>query len=498
MASPIPGCTNPQSLPGRLPKLSYRTGSCDTESVSSASTRFTISTASTTPTSPLNYSLCPSPPSPPSEMSLPSSPQQSQCAPPSLSSKTSSSIPRKRSKFFSGLFSVKEPSAQALQDYQRHLMKQGGGRVSAVGMPGVSSAKLPATVPKVNSKWDGVPQTLKEKEKEKQQDAASQAMSGASRQLETSWSGGSERRATSTADSSKKRFSRGTLGGVSMQSGSSNNLAELYGWEASSYHNGSSAIDFAVEHRPTTSRSTSSSSAPPLKQNSSFSPHDPPRPPAVLFPPMGLSPPSRFGSPNPPALSYSPMLTPYESSPATPDAPSQFISLASLRSEASRQENIKATLLEATASSEKVVVKSAGVNILGPPAAAKRKLKPTPLQPSDQRPGTSGGEYQVSSILRREAPVQKKTPSPRPPLSSYFPNTVDTPSSDPPAKLPARNNSTRERLGLGMSIKNQIAAPWQSPDGATDLNAEGERIITPTPESGQSLRRKSRMTLFKK
>ncbi len=480
MASSISGYT---TLPNRLPKLSYRSKACDTESIKSASTGFTGSTVSTTPTSPLHSNFCPSPRSPPSEMSLPSTSRQSSYAPSARPSQTSN-LPKKRSNFFSGLFGVKEPSAQALQDYQRQLMKQGGGRVTAVGMPGVSSAKLPATVPKVNSKWDGVPQTLKEKEK--QQDAARQSMSRSSRHLSTSRSEGSDHRSTSTADSSRKRLSRGTLGGVSMQSGSSNNLAELYGWEISSYHSGSSAIDFAAEHRPTTSRTISSRSAPPLQQNSSFPPHDPPqdppRPPAIPLPSTELSPPSCFGSPNPPALSYSPMLTPYESSPATPDAP--FTSLISPKPGASPQESTETTLLEASGSVEEVIVRSAGVNILGPPGTAKRKPRPTPLQSSDQRPSTSGAEFQFSS--------------PHPPIASYFPNTINTPTSDSPAKLPARHNSTRERLGLGMSLKNQIAAPWQSPDQATNINAEGERIVTPTPEGRQTLRRKSRMTLFKK
>ncbi|KAL9137428.1 MAG: hypothetical protein Q9175_001352 [Cornicularia normoerica] len=426
-------------------------------------------------------------------MSLPSCPVQSSFSPSSVSSKRSSKLPKKRSNIFSGLFSVKEPSAQALQDYQRQLMKQGGGRVTAVGMPGVSSAKLPATVPKVNSKWDGVPQTLREKGK--QQDTARQSISGLSRQLSTSKSRKSECRATSTADSSRKSLSRGTLGGVSMQSGSSNNLAELYGWETSSYHSGSSAIDFAADHRPTTPRTTSSWSAPPLQ--SSFSPHDPPRPPAISFPSTELSLPSRFGSPDPPALSDSPMLTPCDSSPATPDAPSPFISLTWPTIEASPQENTKTTLLETSASADEVIVKSAGVNILGPPAAAKRKPRPTPLQPSNQRSNTSGPGFKFNSKPRREAPVQKDTPSPRPTLASYFPNTITTSNTESPAKLPARQNSTREKLKLCMNLKNQIAAPWQSSEQATDVNAEGERIITPTPEGGQSLRRKSRMTLFK-
>lgn len=378
-------------------------------------------------------------------------------------------------------------------------MKQGGGRVTAVGMPGVSSAKLPAKVPKVNSKWDGVPQTMREKER--QYDAASQSVLGSSRHLSISKLGGSDRRSTFTADSSKKRLSRGTIGGVSMQNCSNNSLAELYGWETNSSHSGSSCIDFAAEHRPTSSRTTSSWSAPSPQQSPSIPPHDLPRPPSISFPSTELSPPSRLGSPNLPALSYSPMLTPYESLPATPDTPSSFISPSTPKLEADPQDPAKSCLLEIPGSTEEVIVKSAGVNILGPPAAAKRKPRPTPLQPSDQRPKTSGAEFQFSSILRSEAPAQKDMPTSRPLLGSYFPSTMGTPNTDLPTKERAGRNSTRERLGLGMSLKSQLAAPPQSSEQANDVNevnAESERIITPTPQSGQSHRRKSRMTLFKK
>lgn len=487
MTSSIHPYTNPQLLPNRLPKLSYRTRSCETESVSSASTGFSRSTSSTTPTSPLRSDFCPSPRSPPSEMSLPFSPRQSTFAPSTRSPGSSSTVPKKQSNFFSSLFSVKEPSAQALQDYQRQLMKQGGGRVTAVGIPGVSSAKLPATVPKVNSKWDGVPQIVKEKEK--QQDTA---------RLCTSKSEGSQHRATSAADSSRRRLSRGTLGGVSVQSSSSNHLAELYGWETSSYQSGSSATDFAAEHRPSTSRTTSSWSAPSLQPNSSFPSRDTSQPSATPPTPTDLPLPSCCGSPDLPALSYSPMLTPYDSSPATPDAPSPFTGLAPPLSEAVSHEKNMTTLLGVPGSAGEVIVKSAGVNILGPPAVAKRKPRPSPLQSSDQRPNTSGGGVQLNSILRREAPIQKDTPSPRPLPNSYFPTTITTPNSDPSIKVLNRRNSTRERPGLGMNLKNQMAAPWQLPEQSTAVNAKDERIVTPTPEGGQAAKRKSRMTLFKK
>ena len=488
MASPSPSCTSPQGQPLRLPKLSYRTKSCDTESVSSASTGLTRSTASTTPTSPLQSDFCPSPRSPPSEMSLPSSPRQSSFGP---SPKAPSNLNKKGSKFLSGLFGVKEPSAQALQDYERQLKKQGRGRVSAVGMPGVSSAKLPATVPKVNSKWDGVPRTVKEREKHG--DARRQSTSGLSRRPGSSRSGESDHRATSTADSARRRLSRGTLDGVSTRSGSSNTLAELYGWENNSPHSGSSTINFSAGHGPTTSRS-----APSLPKTSSVSPHEPPASLAITSPPVELSAPSPSGSSNPPSLSSSPVLTPFDSSPATPDAPPPLISLVPPRLESNHGESTNNALLEAPGFAKEVVVKSAGVNILGPPAAAKRKPKPTPLQPCEKHANTSGAGFQSSSGFGQDVPVPKVTPSPRPSLASCFPNTTGTPDSNASANALTRLDSTHERLLLGMNLKNRAAAQRHYADPAKGVNAKGEKIITPTTEGGKSLGRKSRMAIFRK
>ena len=65
-----------------------------------------------------------------------------------------------------GFFTIKEPSQQAWMDYQASIKKQQADRRSRspnVGVPMVSSAKLPSSVPAVNSKWDGVPQGAKER-----------------------------------------------------------------------------------------------------------------------------------------------------------------------------------------------------------------------------------------------------------------------------------------------------------------------------------------------
>lgn len=109
------------------------------------------------------------------------------------------------------------------------------GRPVAVGMPGVSSARLPPTVPKVNTKWDGVPQALKEKEKEKPRDKHRQSLSAASTK--------------DTPDRKPAPVSRTTTSHSNSSAGSGNRLAEIYGWSTPNSSSGSIAKDFALEHK---------------------------------------------------------------------------------------------------------------------------------------------------------------------------------------------------------------------------------------------------------
>jgi hypothetical protein len=74
------------------------------------------------------------------------------------------SATQKKKGLFGGLFVSKEPTALALERLAAQLEAQ-HGELSSRAIPGVSSSKLPQHVPKVNTKWDGVPEVLKEREK---------------------------------------------------------------------------------------------------------------------------------------------------------------------------------------------------------------------------------------------------------------------------------------------------------------------------------------------
>ncbi|KAL9635279.1 MAG: hypothetical protein Q9164_003564 [Protoblastenia rupestris] len=492
MASTAPGYLSPQSQSTlRTPRLKYRTSSNDVETIGTATSNQSSISITSNLTSPTQSDFCISPRYPPSDVTTSSrssapSIAESSSTPPGTPGKP----PKKKQSFFSGLFTVKEPSAQALADYQKQLSKHGTvkhGRVTAVGMPGVSSATLPPEVPKVNSKWDGVPQSLKEKDRKKHAGTSHPTLTG-SRDVSTAESGSSAASSTRTSHS-RRTQSRGTLGGTSMytahSSGSRNHLADLYGWEVTENTSGGSARSVSMEHsRPSVSRSTSAKSAHTLPSNASAL-FDIPKPPKI--------PKSYFDhplSPDPPAHSHSPSLTPRESLPTTPNEPSSFVSTVPKGSQNTlqdsqddRPDDLRVTIIEAPTAIDEVITKSSGINILGPPLSAKRGHK-SPL--SQRNDVTSARSLALHPILKKES----STPQQRPPINSCIQCPPSSDRSQP-------ENSVKERLGIGLHLKiHDQAATWELPE---QHYGNGERTLTPTPESdSHSLRKKSRISLFKK
>ncbi len=80
-------------------------------------------------------------------------------------SKSDKAEKKRKSNMF-GFLTLKEPSTAALEQYaeqQRKLAQVRGGKATAVGIQSVSSQKLPPTVPKVNSRWNGLPEDPRSK-----------------------------------------------------------------------------------------------------------------------------------------------------------------------------------------------------------------------------------------------------------------------------------------------------------------------------------------------
>ncbi|EXJ57760.1 uncharacterized protein A1O5_12318 [Cladophialophora psammophila CBS 110553] len=88
--------------------------------------------------------------------------------------KSNAAPQKKKPSIFGGLFQVREPTQIALDQVAAQMIAQHGS-TSATKVPNVRLEKMPHFVPKVNSKWDGIPESAKQrerKEKEKEKDRA--------------------------------------------------------------------------------------------------------------------------------------------------------------------------------------------------------------------------------------------------------------------------------------------------------------------------------------
>ncbi|KAI4175221.1 MAG: hypothetical protein LQ343_001757 [Gyalolechia ehrenbergii] len=264
------------------------------------------------------------------------------------------------------------------------------GRANAVGLPGVSSAKLPPTVPKVNSRWNGVPQTTKERSKERSISEQPLSNPSASRPLYTSRSTGSNMTSSTLSSTSSTRSAPRSNGKLKFDH-SNGNLSDIYGWEAGTPSSSSSTRSLQLEPRG------SGTSAATLCNVGSLS-MDPPLSPATPEPSCGLS------ANTPPALEpssnlCSPVIPPALPSPLTPDSsvqsPPTLPPFNSQPNDASLKES-------SVPGKEGVVLTSSGTNVLGPPVSATRKIQITTF------PSGKGTDFEPpsdipSSILKRPA-----------------------------------------------------------------------------------------------
>ncbi|KAF2109557.1 hypothetical protein BDV96DRAFT_651985 [Lophiotrema nucula] len=161
--APAPEMARAAPLP-RIPKLAYRNPlPADQVSLSSAST-----SASETPSNEASSEQRLSTPSSTGTSSpvRPSFESRSLTSPSLASSNASvststKSAKKKKAGAVRGFLTLKEPSQSAFEQFAEQQRKQQadkGGKTTPNGN-GISPQKLPATVPKVNSKWDGLPDT---------------------------------------------------------------------------------------------------------------------------------------------------------------------------------------------------------------------------------------------------------------------------------------------------------------------------------------------------
>lgn len=462
MASPVHSVSSQQLPIPHMPKLQYRTKSSDsinfaqpdsTSSMSTVSISFSSGVASTAPTSPGPSAHCLSPRTK-KEGAKTISPVDSMASSVPQSSRllhASRKNPKRRGKSFFGFFGVKEPSQQAFEDYQRQLRKKGGtknGRVNAVGLSGVSSAKLPPTVPKVNSKWDGVPQGVKDKGKQKQI-APPPSSGGYSRSIGTS---GSEASMSAVSSTTRSRASSRHSSAAGPQQCSATSLSDLYGWESESRSSGSTPGNAIKAH----DKARQSSLASTIRKPHVLGPNPPPLPPSIpeeyLVQSLDTSLRSAQSERCPsPALST--QKSPLDASATA----SSSKNLPCNQSDRPTKAVIKTTTREIPATDE-VILNSNGFRILGPPASARRKSKSPFLAGEAKEMLVPGGETTLDSESKMETIPYRPSPLARlntsasiAPLEGFTPRTNPTPEghhASPSALDEGRKLRKKSRLGL--------------------------------------------------
>ncbi|KAI4124188.1 MAG: hypothetical protein LQ338_004936 [Usnochroma carphineum] len=320
-------------------------------------------------------------------------------------------VPKKKSSSFFKFLSVKEPSTQAFEAYQEQMKKRGttqSGRANAVGLPGVSSAKLPPTVPKVNSKWDGVPQAAKERRKRDDNLDGQSLCSAATRPLYTSRSTGSNMTGLTacSTSSTSSAASAPRANGKLMFDNDTNNLSDLYGWESGSPSNASSTRSLPLE-----SGGSSTSASTPCREGS----------PSFLFQPPSICKSSCALSANhpppvdPSSNSSSPIVRPALQSPASPNGSLHALPLSPRGGHLNSITPAKGSF---PADDKRVVLASSGANVLGPPVSATNRAGTTRSPVAKANPNTPvrTSPPQTNSILKRPALTSHEVwPIPPPP-----------------------------------------------------------------------------------
>jgi hypothetical protein len=384
------------------------------------------------------------------------------------STKTSTpSIQKKKSSSIFGFLKTKEPSTQAWLEYQESIRKQQAGqdgRVSAVGLPMVSSAKLPSKVPKVNSKWDGVPGGVAQREKERK------AAKGENHKAQVKFLTGETTGGSSARSRSSSRSRNTDMYGYSTQDSVSSfgtqptisgsaacSTPDLVWTPASIDQKGFasmmgdptksgpstplSEVDCFVSYFPETLRAREEHKGSGLE--------DPPEIPKL-------------------SLVIAPLTPPHTRSL---HSNTYLIPKSTTKTIAS---DIQTTILNVP-SPKKVMLKSSGLDVLGPPVCAQRKANASSCS-LDKAQGTLVSSPQAS-ILKKDSTPQRPQGPTRPTLSSYV-------------------ISAHSR---GSTSRNHLVAPWSSPESPPILAPciEVERSLTPTPLEPKGKPRKGRISFFR-
>ena len=406
---------------------------------------------------------------------------------PSFQLSSTSDKPPKKKSFLSSLFSVKEPSSQALASYEKQLKSAGtlrDGPIVASRMPGVSSAKLPAHVHKTNSKWDGNPATANKVVK-KDNNGSGDRLQPPSRE-----SFGHRSTPSSSSDSMqhsiRRPSSRATMSAASFHTAHSNcsrnQLAEIYGWEVADFSSIAGSGSSIAGTRAPSLRSNYNSTA-------NIAAQDPLEPPKIPDEYMFTAPEHKGSSPRLPAHSHSPALTPCDELPLTPLGPSPMKEVSSVDSEQTLHEaedadrsDIRKTVIEAPNQVGEVILTSSGINILSPPISARRRaMTATTTRATLEQQNEASKE--PKSILKKESAYAVDD-------KAHQQSTLDSLFSQTAVLDYYHGPQWKKKMGVHTARRAQRLA--------AKAEDHTERNASPTPESGLAVhRRKSIVGIFK-
>ncbi|KAI1613340.1 hypothetical protein EDD36DRAFT_262674 [Exophiala viscosa] len=268
---------------------------------------------------------------------------------------------RKRSSIFGSLFQVKEPTQVALNQVAAQMKAQHGS-TNPTKVPNVRLEKMPEYVPKVNTKWDGIPESVKKIEKEKKARDKGQA----SKQDTLGFSDYSmyQNRGRGQLNSRNSSSTTGSFGSRGRSSGSYSNSARPHFYAHSVNSSGDLASQQRTDRPPHRAASLHSQAAsntseasfpgpsPEIPRLAGLAPIDePPSPQSRLSP----------GIDTVPARLTSPSATPQDKSPL---APSGWDSL-----------DLYSQQTADISGRDKVTLTSPGPGVLGPPTALKSTRK---------------------------------------------------------------------------------------------------------------------------
>lgn len=547
LANPSPGPSTkappPRYSPGHMPRLSYRIASPTEELDTSAhgsslhddlnSSSHSVSPDATA-IEPLTRARKPLARSP-NTVSAKRPASASTKASTARCSATLKPPNKKRPSLLGGLF-VKEPSSLALEQLAQKLIAE-HGELSPRAIPGVSSAKMPETVPKVNSKWDGRPGSRRLKDSRGQETTGTKSTSSRSSVQSRSADISDRDYASSRGDrpeswQSSSTFSDIRGSSVTLYSAPRTPVSDVDASHSSTKGPLSPGV-LGKMPRPHSARShslrsPSGSSLPPI---TSFFPDQIPDPPALplkfqtdtqaqaalpIRPKSEVTAKSRLQvstavAPPPDALLdniSSSSATSAEASPTTPI--STYAPISAVDSVRHGEDGrIITSFLQPKP--EEVLLLPLGENILRPPAWTKRKASPStkaflagearPLEiPDDNQGHPQSGHLREglaasaspmrSSLARLHQNLEKRPDSSRDRLGLRASMLVDTDSplvlssvARVQQDLEKRPDSSRARLGLRASmIVDGDTLPWRSEENTVDGHISARDVTSSSPK----------------